>query len=66
MQDNDDRALVSIPEACRILNLGRSTTYKLFNSNDLVTVKVGRRRLVLKSSIDEFVRRLSEPEGAMT
>jgi excisionase family DNA binding protein len=59
----DDRALVSIPEACRILGLGRSTAYELFDK-EITTVKIGKRRLVVRSSIGEFVRRLTEPEVA--
>ncbi len=65
MQEHvDDRALVSIPETCRILSLGRSTVYELLD-NKVRTVKVGKRRLVVRSSINDFVDSLSDDgEGA--
>jgi len=43
--------LVSIPEAGRLLNLGRSKTYELIGSGTLQTVKIGTRTLVKVASI---------------
>jgi excisionase family DNA binding protein len=46
------------------LNIGRSSVFKLFDSNQLRSVKIGRRRLVPQSAVDQFVENLlamSEP-----
>lgn len=56
---SDDRALLSIPDTCRVISLGRSTVYELINNGDLKTVKVGSRRLVIRRSIDDLVDRLA-------
>lgn len=42
---------ISIVEAGRALNLGRSSIYILINDGKLETVKIGRRRLVKVDSI---------------
>jgi excisionase family DNA binding protein len=48
---SDDRLAVSISETGRLLGIGRTTTYGLINQGILKTIKVGRRRPVLVSSI---------------
>lgn len=51
--------LVSINEAGKALNLGRTSIYALIADKKLETRKMGRRRLVTVASI----RRLAEGEG---
>lgn len=48
---NMDPVLVTIPDAANALGLGRSKTYSLIDQGQLETVRIGRRRLVLVSSI---------------
>ncbi|MEL1249087.1 helix-turn-helix domain-containing protein [Aurantiacibacter gilvus] len=43
--------LVSINEAAKALNLGRTSIYALINEGKLETRKMGRRRLVTTASI---------------
>jgi excisionase family DNA binding protein len=45
------RRLLSIPETCDRLGLGRSTIYGLISRGALKTVHVGRRHLVREDSI---------------
>ena len=40
------------------LNIGRSSVFKLIDSKKLRSVKIGRRRLVPQSAVDEFVANL--------
>jgi len=47
--------LCSIPDAARALSLGRSKTYELIEEGRLQTVRIGRRRLVVASSIHRLV-----------
>lgn len=42
---------VSVGEFCRLTNLGRTKAYELISSNQIVVCRVGRRTLVLMSSI---------------
>lgn len=46
-----DNVLASIPEAAKMLSVGRSTLYRLIGDGRLQTVKIGRRTLVRVSSI---------------
>lgn len=43
--------LLSIPDAARMLGIGRSKTYQLIDENMLETVTIGRRRLVRAESV---------------
>ena len=46
--------LCSIPDTAKALGLGRSKVYKLIKDGQLDTARIGRRRLVLASSIREL------------
>ncbi|NML08354.1 helix-turn-helix domain-containing protein [Sphingomonas sp. G-3-2-10] len=54
---NDERISVRIPEACRLIGIGRSKVYELIAAGDIETIKVGVRRLVLVSSLTAFVEK---------
>ena len=61
------RVLLSVEEAAQRLNVGRTTVYALIKAGDLVTVKVGRRRLVPAEAVDAYIAALTnqrqEPDG---
>lgn len=46
-----DTVLASIPEASKMLRIGRSTVYRLIGDGKLEAVKIGRRTLVRMASI---------------
>jgi excisionase family DNA binding protein len=46
-----ENILASIPEAVRMLSVGRSTLYRLISDGKLETVKIGRRTLIRVDSI---------------
>jgi excisionase family DNA binding protein len=46
---------VSIPEACRLIGVGKSLAYELIRSGQIATVKLGRRRLIPMASLQAFV-----------
>ena len=50
-----NQVAVSIEEAAEALSLGRTKIYELIRQGHLKTTKIGRRRLVLVSSILELV-----------
>jgi excisionase family DNA binding protein len=43
--------LTSVPEAVKMLSVGRSTLYRLIKDGRLETVKIGRRTLIRIDSI---------------
>lgn len=53
-----DVLLVSVNEAAKTLNLGRTSIYSLINEGKLETRKMGRRRLITTASI----RRIADGE----
>ena len=50
--------LLSIPQTCRLLGIGRSSLYQMMASGQVRSVKIGRRRLVPREAVDEFVTSL--------
>jgi excisionase family DNA binding protein len=46
---------VSVEEAARLFGLGRSNLFKLIESGELRSVKVGSRRLVPRLALEEFL-----------
>lgn len=51
------RVLVSVEEAAQALGMGRTTAFALIRDGQLLTVKIGKRRLVAVSELDAFVLR---------
>lgn len=50
------KLIVSIPEAAKILSLGRSTIYELMDAGELTKVKFGRRTGITVDSIKAAVK----------
>jgi excisionase family DNA binding protein len=48
--------LISIEKAAESLSIGRSKTYDLINEGKLITVTIGRRRLVRIESVEAIAR----------
>ena len=48
-----------IPDACRLLGVGRSSIYELIASGRLASVSIGRRRLIAASEIERFAADLT-------
>ena len=52
-----EQLTVRVPEAARMLSIGRSTLYQLIGSGAISTVKAGRATLVPLESIRAYVIR---------
>ncbi len=52
---SEDRIAVRLPEACRMIGIGRSKLYELMESGEIETIKIGTSRLILVSSLRTFV-----------
>ncbi len=59
-----DRIAVCVEEAAEMLGLGRSTVFELLKDGSLVSVKVGKRRLIPVRELSAFLERLGEKTGA--
>jgi excisionase family DNA binding protein len=51
----ESRRLLSLPEVCEILGVGRTTVFELVRSGALPSLKIGRRRLVTRMSVENFI-----------
>jgi excisionase family DNA binding protein len=54
---------IRIDHAMRMLGIGKTKLYELIATGELETIHIGRRRLVLRSSIDAMIQRLRFPTG---
>jgi excisionase family DNA binding protein len=50
--------LITVPEACSRLSVGRSTLYGLLRQGVVPSVLVGSSRWVVVSGLEDYVRRL--------
>ena len=55
----EDSILVSVSETGRILNIGKTKIYELISDGNLVSVKIGSRRLVTMKSVRRLPARLA-------
>lgn len=55
-----DKISVTIPQACELTGLGRSTIYRLFDESKLSRVKVGSRTLIMVSDLRALMDSLSD------
>lgn len=60
----DDRLALRINDAAAVAGLGRSTLYKLIDSGKLRTVKIGKRRLVIRKSLESLLCGVGTPAPA--
>ena len=51
---------LSIEQTCTFTGLGKTKIYELIGSRALKTRRLGRRRLVLRTDLKEFLKTLSE------
>jgi excisionase family DNA binding protein len=56
--------LVTVEEAAGMLRIGRTTAYELVMSGKLQSVKVGRRRLVVRDGVGRYVNELLRMQNA--
>lgn len=56
--------LVTVEEAARRLNVGRSTVYGLLQRGELASIRIGAARRVPVTALDEFVLTKREAQGA--
>ena len=55
-----ERIYISISEAAHMLGIGKTNLYKRIGSGELESVKLGKRNLVLVSSVTALCDRLAK------
>lgn len=58
-----DSDLLTMEEACNYLRIKKNTLYKLIYSCEIISFKIGRRRLVKKEDLDNFVNQKRAEAG---
>jgi excisionase family DNA binding protein len=58
-----DRLLLPVSEAGAVLGVGRTMAWRLVQSGELASVRIGKRRLVPRAELEAYVQRLQR-EGA--
>jgi excisionase family DNA binding protein len=51
------KVLLSVDEAATALSIGRTFVYQLLMRGEIVSIKIGRRRRIPVSALQEFVAR---------
>ena len=55
MMFNEYDDVVTVNDVMKMLHIGKSNVYKLLRDNSIKNVKVGKRFIIPKSSIIEFI-----------
>lgn len=55
---------LTIPDAVAFAGLGRSTIYRLFEQGVLTPRKAGRRTLILREELEDYIRNLPAATAA--
>lgn len=55
-QHTETPILISQAEAANLLGVERTTIWRMVGRNDLARVTIGRRSLITRASLEEFVR----------
>lgn len=58
MSDTLSKLLLTIADTGPTIGVGRTKVYELIDAGELETVNIGRRRLVVAESVDQYVKRL--------
>jgi len=59
----DRSLLLTVEESAILLRLGRTQTYELIMRGKIQSVKIGRRRLVVRNGLDNYVAGLLGEQG---
>jgi excisionase family DNA binding protein len=59
----DPSLLLTVEETATLLRLGRTQTYELVMRGKIQSVKIGRRRLVVRDSLQNFVSHLLDEQN---
>lgn len=53
-----------IDDACRLLGISRVMLYRLLGTGEIASIKVGRRRLITRRALEQFIARQEREQGS--
>ena len=53
-----ERELLTVPQACAVLNLGKTQIYRRMSLGELRAVKCGKKTLIPRTAINDFIGQL--------
>jgi len=56
---NEDALTIRVPDAARMLGIGKTKLYELIAAREIDIIKVGRATLIVVRSLERFVERQS-------
>ena len=48
--------VVTVPELCKMLYIGRNTAYRLLNSGELQSVRIGKKYVIPTVWVEEYLK----------
>lgn len=51
--------IITIDEMCELLMIGRTTAYKLLNSNEIKAFRIGKIWKISKASVEQYIKERS-------
>lgn len=61
---SSERLTLTVQEASEILGISRAHAYELVRTNDIPSVKLGRRIVVPRHALDKMIRGVTESEAS--
>jgi excisionase family DNA binding protein len=58
-----EKLTLSVNEFCEAVDIGRTKAYEMFAAGELEIVRLGRRTLITKRSVDALIERLACPSS---
>jgi excisionase family DNA binding protein len=52
------KELISVREACERLSIGKTKMFELLGKGEIESVRVGRKRLIVVSSLEKWIQNL--------
>ena len=51
--------IITIDEMCELLMIGRTTAYKMLNSNEIKAFRIGKVWKISKASVEQYIKERS-------
>ena len=63
MVQGEKRLTFTVVEAATLLGIGRNSAYEAIKAGSLPSVQIGRRILIPRAALDEFLLKAGHPEN---
>jgi excisionase family DNA binding protein len=64
MHNHTERKTLTIPEAAKVLGIGRNQGYEAAGRGEIPTIKIGKRLLVPRAALERLLSGQPQPTGA--